>query len=314
MEKPGMTDQSPPVGQPVDLAPGIRRIIAPNPSPMTYWGTNTYLLGQDTLMIIDPGPESTAHLLAVMAAISGATVSHIIVTHSHLDHSPLAAVLADKVKAPVCAFGDSYVGKTGVMTRLEWAGLSGGGEGIDHTFVPNNLLADSETVENSDLTLQVVHTPGHMGNHISLQWDDVIFTGDLVMGWASTMVSPPDGDLADFLNSCEKLKTYKAKRFYPGHGDPIDDPHARLDWLIAHRHERTEQIKQVLKSGPLDIHTITRQIYNDAPNGLLRAAARNVFAHLIQLETMDEVSAIPNLHPEAKFALKNTLDSAQNQH
>lgn len=300
MEKPGMDDQV------MELAAGVRRIIAPNASPMTYQGTNTYVLGADEVMVIDPGPADQAHLTVLLDVIGAAKVSHIVVTHSHLDHSPLARDLAARVGAPICAFGDSSVGKTEVMRELEAAGLAGGGEGVDREFAPDQLVAHEALIENSALALRVFHTPGHMGNHISLQWDDAVFTGDLVMGWASTMVSPPDGDLGDFLASCGVLRSLNAGRFYPGHGDPIEDPNARIDWLVSHRAERTEQILEVLRSGASDIPSLTAEIYTDAPKGLLAAAARNVFAHLIHLESQGQVSASPALHPDATYRLTNT--------
>jgi len=300
-----MSVVSPPIGQAMELAPGVRRIIAPNASPMTFWGTNTYLLGQDELMVLDPGPDDPAHLSAILKAAKGAKISHVVVTHSHLDHSPLAQKLSRKVDASIYAFGDSSVGKTEVMTALEATGLSGGGEGVDRSFAPDQLVAHGEMIKNADVALRALHTPGHMGNHISLEWEDVVFTGDLVMGWASTMVSPPDGDLGDFLASCGLLRSLNARRFFPGHGDPIEDPNGRIDWLVEHRNDRTQQIMNALSSEALDIQTITSKIYTDAPKGLLAAAARNVFAHLIHLESHGKVKAIPALHPDATYGLKN---------
>jgi len=303
MEKPRMPEERPPVGVAVELAPGVRRIIAPNASPMTYWGTNTYILGAKEVMVLDPGPKSPEHLTAILKALGGAKVSHVLVTHSHLDHSPLARDLSDAVSAPVCAFGDSGVGKTDVMRALESNGMTGGGEGVDKEFVPDQIITHAEMIRNPELAVKVHHTPGHMGNHISFEWNDQVFSGDVVMGWASTMVSPPEGDLSDFLASCETLKALNAHRFYPGHGGPIEKPTARIDWLIAHRAERTTQIFKALKSGPSDIPSLTKKIYVDAPSALLDAAARNVFAHLIELEQLGQVSAHPALGPDANFSL-----------
>ena len=298
-----MSEVSPPVLSPMELAPGVRRIIAPNPSAMTYWGTNTYLIGQERLIVVDPGPNDPAHFTALSDAIAGTPVERILVTHSHKDHSPLARQLADATGAPVCAFGDSSSGQTALMRRLAAEGLTGGGEGVDSDFAPDVLLKNGISFEHEGQTLTAHHTPGHMGNHMAFEWGGLIFTGDLVMGWASTMVSPPDGDLGDFLQSCERLKGLNAKRLFPGHGDPIEDPQARLNWLLNHRNERTEQILAALQTGPATVDSLTRHIYTDAPEGLLAAAARNVLAHLIHLHDQGRVNAQPSLHFNATFAL-----------
>ncbi len=303
MEKPTSLQHAPQVGRPVLMESGLRRILAPNASPMTHWGTNTYLLGHDVLAVIDPGPDDAAHLDAILAAIGSATVSHILVTHSHLDHSPLARRLAGHVGAPVLAFGDSAAGRSVRMQRLLEAGPLGGGEGIDMDFQPDDPLADAQVIETSDWTLRALHTPGHMGNHMAFDWNGRLFTGDLVMGWASTMVSPPDGDLTDFLCSCLRLRELSPTRLYPGHGAPVDDATGRIDWLIAHRKSRTDDILQALAAGPMDVNQITKSVYHDAPPALRTAASRNVLAHLIDLETTGQVWAKPALSPEAVFGL-----------
>ncbi len=300
MENPGTLNTSPTVGVSVTLERGLRSILAPNASPMTYWGTNTYLIGVDELAVIDPGPDDVAHLDAILMAVGTSRITHIVVTHSHLDHSPLARALSEETGAPVLAFGDSDAGKSAVMKRMP---ALGGGEGVDRDFVPDVVLPDGACLTSDEWELRVLHTPGHMGNHISLCWDDVIFTGDLVMGWASTMVSPPDGDLSDFLSSCERLKGLAPRRLFPAHGNPIDDPVERIDWLIEHRLERTREILAALEKGPSDIATLTKTIYTDAPAGLLAAAARNVLAHLIDLHESGKIAADPALHPEAQFAI-----------
>ena len=277
-------DFDPTIGASYTLEPGLRRIVAPNPSPMTYRGTNTYILGQRDLAVIDPGPDSPTHLAAILNAVApGQHVSHIIVTHSHRDHSPLARALAQATGAPILAFGDAVAGRSAVMTQLAQAGLSGGGEGIDHTFEPDQLVADGARVSGSDWHLDVIHTPGHLGNHISLGWNDACLTGDHVMGWASSLVSPPDGDLTDFMASCARLAATDWRVFYPGHGAPVDTPNARLDWLIAHRLSREAAILAVLESGASSAEAIAQAIYTDTPAALLPAATRNVLAHLIDL-------------------------------
>lgn len=297
---------APTPGIPLTLAPDLRLLLAPNPSPMTYLGTNTYILGRDRLAIIDPGPQSPAHLQAIMDAIGTATVSHIIVTHSHLDHAPLAKPLAALTGAPVLAFGDAAAGQSEVMHDLMARGVTGGGEGMDHRFIPDQTLANGAKIVGNDWVLEVIHTPGHTGNHICLQWGDAIFTGDHVMGWASSLVSPPDGDLTDFMTSCAKLTNRSARIYYPGHGAPITEPAARLSWLIEHRRRREAQILAVLGDGPCDIASLTAKIYHDVTPNLQKAAARNVFAHLIDLHKRQRVKADPALSEHANFTkLKN---------
>lgn len=297
------TDFAPIVGQAYDLEDGLRMVLAPNPSPMTYLGTNTYLLGKTRIAVIDPGPDSEAHLNALLRAIGSATVSHIIVTHNHLDHSPLAARLSEQVSAPVYAFGTHLEGRSAVMDLLAKQGLSGGGEGIDMAFMPDIILSDRQTIGTDEWTLTALHTPGHIGNHLSLIWDDAIFTGDHVMGWASSLVSPPDGDLTDFMLSCEKLQQIPARIYYAGHGAPINDPEARLTWLIAHRKSREAQILAALGDQPATVQTLTRDIYTEIPMALLPAAERNVFAHLVDLHQRRHVAANPDLSQQAIFKL-----------
>lgn len=295
-------DFDPPVGVAEALAPGLRRIVAPNPSPMTYRGTNTYLLGTGALAVIDPGPEHPAHLQAILDAIQpNQHVSHVIVTHTHVDHSPLARPLAEATGAPVLAFGDASAGRSEVMQRLAETGLIGGGEGIDEAFVPDQSLADGDRVEGDGWALDVLHTPGHIGNHLSLGWGTACFTADHVMGWASSLVSPPDGDLTDFMASCDKLRAYEWDVFYPGHGAPVTDPAARLDWLVAHRKGRETAILEALAAGPATAHEIARAVYADTPPALLGAATRNVLAHLVDLMGKDSVSPTDTLHAEAAF-------------
>lgn len=294
---------APAAGVPLQLADDLTLLLAPNPSPMTYLGTNTYLLGHKTLAVIDPGPESTAHLSALKNAIAGRPVSHILVTHSHLDHSPLARPLSQATGAPVYAFGDSSAGRSAVMEQLAAEGLAGGGEGIDKDFTPDHTLPDNAQISGLWGQITALHTPGHIGNHLCFLWRDAVFTGDHVMGWASSLVSPPDGDLTDFMASCQRLKSVKAQVYYPGHGAPIKDPAGRLDWLITHRLGREAQILQALGRGPASPQEITLAVYDDVPTGLQRAAERNVFAHLVDLHERGLLTAIPQLSANARFQL-----------
>lgn len=284
------------------IAPGLRRILAPNPSPMTYRGTNTYVLGDTDLCVIDPGPDSAPHLRAILAACAdGQRITHIIVTHSHLDHAPLARPLADATGAPVLAFGDATAGRSAVMTTLAASGLAGGGEGIDTGFHPDVAVRDGDRISGPDWQLEVIHTPGHLGNHICLAWGQACFTADHVMGWASSLVSPPDGDLTDFMSSCTRLAQRPWHVFYPGHGAPVTAPAERLEWLIAHRHAREAAILSALDLGPATPAEIARTVYTDTPAALLPAATRNVLAHLIDLVGKSTVRAIGPLSETCAF-------------
>lgn len=279
------TDEIPPKpGELVHLEPGVRVLLAPNPSPMTYWGTNTYLLGEKDITVIDPGPDSPDHLEAVLAVLQpGQSITQIVVTHSHKDHSPLAAALKARTGAEILAFGDSASGRSEAMIALAKTGDLGGGEGVDESFAPDRLVADRQQIAVEDRALEVIHTPGHMGNHICLALGDVCFTGDHIMGWASSLVSPPDGDLTDFMSSCRSLAQTEWRRFYSGHGAPITEPNARLKWLISHRQSREAEILAQLEQTASDAAGLARAIYQDVNPKLLPAAERNVLAHLVDL-------------------------------
>ncbi|WP_027243759.1 MBL fold metallo-hydrolase [Leisingera daeponensis] len=296
-------DFNPQPGLAVELDPGLRRILAPNPSPMTFRGTNTYLIGSSGLAVIDPGPDSAPHLDAILAAVQpGQRITHIIVTHSHLDHSPLARGLSQATGAPVYAFGGAGAGRSAVMSELAASGLAEGGEGIDTGFAPDITVRDSDVIGGDGWDLEVIHTPGHLGNHIALAWNDTCFTADHVMGWASSLVSPPDGDLTDFMASCRRLRQRSWRVFHPGHGAPVTDPAGRLDWLIAHRQSREAAILQALGQAPATARALAEQIYTETPPALLKAAERNVFAHLVDLSGRGLAAPQETLSAAAVFA------------
>ncbi len=301
-------DFDPPYGVAETLAPGLRRIVAPNPSPMTYRGTNTYLLGTRGLAVIDPGPhagpDDTAHLQAILGAVESAQrITHILVTHAHLDHSPLAAALSQATGAPIYAYGDAAAGRSAVMTALADQGLAGGGEGVDRSFSPDITLADTEVITGDGWQVTALWTPGHFGNHLAFQWGDAVFTGDLVMGWASSLVSPPDGDLTDFMWSCERLRAIPASVYHAGHGAPVTNPQQRLDWLIAHRKSREASILDALHHRHETARELAQRIYTDTPPPLLPAAERNVFAHLVDLHGKNIVQPDAPLSATARFSL-----------
>ncbi len=298
----------PVIGTPLTLAPAIRRILAPNPSAMTFRGTNTYLVGNRDIAIIDPGPPDETHLNAIMNALeSHQRISHIFVTHSHIDHSPLAMVLAQFTGARVHGFGPSTAGRAPEIAELAELG---GGEGRDETFMPDVAMAHLDQVNGSDWQLRALHTPGHMGNHLCFELDladgftGQVFTGDMVMGWATSMVSPPDGSLSDFMVSLKLLAGRpNHETYYPGHGAPIEDPEGRVLGLLAHRQEREAQIIEKLRDGAADAPSLAARIYTDTDPRLLSAAARNVLAHLIDLTSRGIVAPEGALTETAVFHL-----------
>lgn len=282
----------------LQLTPGLRRLTAPNPSPMTLHGTNTFLIGETDIAVIDPGPQSEPHLQAILDAVGpGQRITCILVTHSHLDHSPLARPLATATGAPVLAAGPSDWGRSPRMQALATEGLIGGGEGVDAAFNPDRLLADGEIVEGDGWRIEAIHTPGHMANHLAFAWNRAVFAGDLVMAWATSLISPPDGDLTAFRKSLRRLIARDDRIHYPAHGEAIIDPSARCQQLLDHRDGREAQILKALANGPATPSALTRQIYTDVDPRLLPMAERNVLAHLIDLvernlaEPVDTLSA-----------------------
>ncbi|WP_135449007.1 MBL fold metallo-hydrolase [Tabrizicola caldifontis] len=282
------------------LGPGLRRLRAPNPSPLTGTGTNTYLLGAQDLAVIDPGPDLDTHLQAILAASRGRRIVAIVVTHAHRDHSALAPRLAAATGAEVLAFGSARDGMSPRMQAI--AGLvATSGEGLDTAFTPDRQLGEGDRLSGADWELHALHTPGHLGGHICLAMDDLLFTGDHVMGWATSIVSPPEGDMGAYMASLRRLQDGSWRRFLPGHGDPVEEPAARLDTLIAHRLAREAQVLAALERGAATPDALTALIYHDTPQDLWPAARRNVLAHLLDLLSRNLVAADPVPGPGALF-------------
>lgn len=284
----------------VALAPALVSLRAANPSPLTGTGTNTYVLGQEELAVIDPGPDLDAHLAAILAEARGRRIGWIVVTHAHLDHSALAPRLAAATGAEVLAFGAARDGISPRMAALG-AGLATTGEGLDLGFAPDRRLADGETISGADWTLRAIHTPGHLGSHICLAWGDLLFSGDHVMGWSTSIVSPPEGDMGAYLKALRRLSQTQWRKLFPGHGDPVEDPQARICELLAHRLSREAQILEALAAGLATPAALTAKVYHDTPRALWPAAARNVLAHLLDLEERSLVTADPSPGPTARF-------------
>ena len=277
-------------------------VLAPNAGPMTHWGTNSYILGRGRVAIVDPGPADPDHLAALLAATKGETITHILVTHAHLDHGPLSRDLSQVTGAPIHGFGPPEAGRSPTMQRLAQDGLVGGGEGVDIGFSPDIHLVEGDVVGDDDWQVEVLHTPGHFAGHLAFRWGDSALTGDHVMDWSSSLVSPPDGDLRAFMDTSERLRDLGLSRLYPGHGAPIKEPGARLGWLIAHRQSREAAILEALTEKPQGLTTLTRLVYTDISPEFLPAANRNVLAHLIDLTDRNLVRATPELGLEARFA------------
>lgn len=267
-----------------EVRPGLRLVRADNPSPLTGSGTNSWILGFGPVVVIDPGPALPGHLAAILAAIGGARVEAILVTHAHLDHSALAPALARATGAPVVAHG----------AAVRPAGdLVGGGEGLDRGFRPDVVLADGAAWAGAAGRVTALHTPGHLPDHLCLLWDGEAFSGDHVMGWASTVIAPPEGDMGDYMASLDRLAAAGATRLYPGHGDPVADPAARIAALAAHRRAREAAILAALAAGPAPVAALVARLYAETPPALHPAAARNVLAHLLDLHRRNRVAAHP---------------------
>lgn len=286
------------------LADGLRLLRANNPSPMTERGTNTYLLGNSEVAVIDPGPDDLAHLDAILHATQGGQrIAQIWVTHSHLDHSALVPRLADATGAKVMAFGRSDAGRTDQMTAIAKHICIGGGEGVDHNFTPDVHLRDGAMLEIDGIVATAHWTPGHFCNHLSFDTALGTFTGDLIMGWASSLVSPPDGDLSAYMASLDAVEALDAPRLFSGHGAVVEGAQDRIRWLRDHRLSREGKILAALDDTPVDLGALTQTVYADVPVAMHPAAARNLLAHLIDLERRGKVLTSGTHGAQAKYRL-----------
>lgn len=258
------------------VAPLIRRIVARNPSPFTFRGTGTYVVGQGEVAVIDPGPDLVDHVEALLAGLSGERVTHILITHTHRDHSPAARELKAATGAPTCGFGPHAGGKRGDPVVEE---------GGDWDFVPDVVLCDGERVTGTGWGFEAVHTPGHTSNHLCFALSDsgVLFSGDHVMGWSTSVIAPPDGDMAAYMVSLDKLLGRRDAVYWPTHGPAITEPREHVQAFIAHRREREAGILDCLRAGIGRIDAIVERLYIGLHPGLRRAAGRSVQAHLIDL-------------------------------
>lgn len=253
----------------------VRRIVARNPGPFTYTGTGTYIIGHGTVAILDPGPELPEHIEAVLAAVAGEKVSHLVITHTHRDHSPAARAL--KVATGAIIAGCKPLGDPDKGKPAE--------EAFDPDYMPDQILEDGDRIEGPGWTLGAVFTPGHTSNHLcyGLQQEKALFTGDHVMGWSTSVVAPPDGDMAAYVASLKKLLDRDDKVYYPTHGGAVMRPKAFVRGLINHRRMRESQILRLLEEGPSTITALVERMYMTTPKVLHAAAGRSVLAHLIDM-------------------------------
>lgn len=255
----------------------IRRVVAANPGPFTYHGTGTYLIGTGRVAVVDPGPDLPGHVDAILAATRGERITHILVTHTHNDHSPATRPLQARTGAPSYGYGPHGSGRFERGEEVE--------EGADRDFVPDLRVRDGDLVQGEGWTVECVHTPGHTSNHIcyALREEGSLFSGDHVMGWSTTIVSPPDGDMGEYMRSLERLLARDDACYWPTHGPRIPDPPAFVRACIAHRKERFDQILRCLAQGMERVGDMVPVIYHDLPRSMHPAAARQVFAALVHL-------------------------------
>jgi glyoxylase-like metal-dependent hydrolase (beta-lactamase superfamily II) len=278
------------------VSPLIRRVIADNPGPFTYLGTGTYIIGHGNVAVIDPGPDDRRHLDAILAAVEGEKVSHILVTHHHLDHSPLARPLAAATGAPIygCA-----VKEKPAETEIK---LEAGHD----DFTPDISVCGGATIEGEGWTVEAIPTPGHTSNHIcyALMEENSLFSGDHIMGWSTTVITPPDGDMGAYLASLERVKARGFATLWPTHGPPVTAVTPFVDAYIEHRRERERQILAELAAGETRIKTMVPRLYAAVDQRLWPAAAHSVLAHMLELVKTGRVKsdAAPGLDSDYRLA------------
>jgi glyoxylase-like metal-dependent hydrolase (beta-lactamase superfamily II) len=256
-------------------SPLIRRVIAQNPGPFTFLGTGVYIVGKGDVAVIDPGPPIDAHFAALKVALTGERITHVFTTHTHLDHSPLAHPLGQWAGCKVYGLPDP----SGSMPHasLEEDGQEG--------FMPDVLVKDGDTFSGSGWTLEAITTPGHMSNHVcyALKEENALFSGDHIMGWSTTVISPPDGNMGDYYRSLAKIRARNFNTLWPTHGPPVRDVNPFIDAYVAHRRAREEAIIARLKAGDTLIPDMVKVIYKDVDARLHAPAAHSVLAHMIHL-------------------------------
>ena len=264
-----LSEPQPPYGTPVEVFPGIRRLVARNPSPYTYHGTNTWLVGRGAVAIIDPGPDDADHRQAILAAVAGERVTHVIVSHHHRDHAMGAVALARALEAPIAAWG----GPPPETARTPLP-------------LPDIPLRDGHSVEGPEWRLLALHTPGHASDHLCFALEDkgILFSGDHVMGWSSSVVIPPDGDMAAYMANLARLLERAESVYLCGHGPVVREAHGLVQALLAHREARETEVMEAVAGGADSIDSLLARLYPGIDDRLAWAARRTIEAHLIKLE------------------------------
>ena len=286
-------------GSCVEISPRIRRVIANNPSAFTFHGTGTYILGKEQVAIIDPGPLDSDHIDALLDATKGEEITHIFITHTHMDHSPGCRLLLEKCAATTYGYGPHGAGKLEEGVVVE--------EGGDSDFTPDIQIRHGDVIEGNDWSVECVYTPGHTSNHMcyQLREERALFSGDHVMGWSTSVISPADGDMAAYMNSLNLLLDRDDSVYWPTHGPSITHPKAHVSAFITHREERLTQIRNVLRAGESDIQTMVPGMYKGVDERLYPAAGRSVFAALQYLVEKQEVVCDGNPNMQSLFRLRD---------
>ena len=280
------------------VSPLIRRVVANNPGPFTFKGTGTYIVGKGEVAVIDPGPDLPEHLAAILKAVEGERVTHILITHHHSDHSPLAGPLKAATGATIygCAVAGPEEDDTGEV-KME--------AGHDHDFKPDVSLCGGGTVSGPGWTMEAIPTPGHTSNHIcyALKEENALFSGDHIMGWSTTVITPPDGDMTDYLASLDLVRGRNFTTLWPTHGPPIREVAPFIDAYAEHRQERIDQILTALRAGPGRITDLVPRLYADVDQRLWPAAARSMLAAIIHLERQGKIATDGAPGPESEYRL-----------
>ncbi len=318
MSIPFVTLAEPRYGEPVQLTSRITRLVADNPSKFTYHGTGTYIVGEGRqVAVVDPGPQLDSHRDALVAALRGREVVAICITHCHADHSPLAAWLTAETGAPTIGFGphprlddpdaDEPItggdGGTGEGAEDAAGGAAVVEETTDYDFEPHQRVADGElAIAGPGFTLRAVHTPGHTSNHLcfALAEEDALFTGDHVMGWSTTVIAPPDGDMAAYLDSLRRVMARTDRVLWPTHGAPVTEPGPYLEAFLAHRLDREAQVLAAVRSGRAEVAEMVALLYADVREELHKPAGRSVLAHLVKLVADGLVTNDDDARPSLK--------------
>ena len=280
------------------VSPLIRRVVANNPGPFTFKGTGTYIVGRGEVAVIDPGPDDPAHLAAILAAVEGERITHILITHHHSDHSPLAGPLKAATGATIygCAVAGHEAEDTGEV-KME--------AGHDLDFRPDVSLCGGGEVSGPGWTIEAIPTPGHTSNHIcyALGEENCLFSGDHIMGWSTTVITPPDGDMTDYLQSLQRIRDRNFQTLWPTHGPPIRKVDAFIAAYAEHRQERVDQILGALKAGPGRIRDLVPRLYADVDARLHPAAARSMLAAMIHLVRQGKLTTDGVAGPDSEYRL-----------